>query len=176
MVLRMMFRFLLISIALLWLSGCSVPDFDEGAAKAQLEQTPQNLSNEQVTLNEGQIDCGTRTELWAPPNGNVARLLDKGRSLKFTDDVRLNDPDIHTPYIQVNGTFPVAVSDVSKLREDGQGNKLVDVRLGIVIQNECFAGPLPLMGVRKGKFTPEAPVVFRFKGAAKEWSLDKLMH
>jgi hypothetical protein len=50
------------------------------------------------------------------------------------------------------------------------------VRLGIVITHECFTTPLPLMGIRKGKFTPEAPVVFRFKGSDKEFTFDKLMH
>lgn len=177
MLLRMIPRFLLGSTVLvsLWLSACGTPEFDGDAVKAQLESTPQKLSNEQVTFNDSQLDCGTKNELWEPPNGNLARLLQKGRDLKFTDDVRLNDPEIHAAYTQVSGTFPVAVSDVSKLRDD-KGYKLADVRLGIVVANECFTTPLPLMGVKRGKFTPEAPVVFRFQGAGKEWSLDKLMH
>jgi hypothetical protein len=173
-----MFRLLLTSIAILTLglSGCGSSDFDEGAVRSQLESTPQKLSNEQVTLNDSQLDCGARTELWDPPNGNVARLTQKGRDLKFSDDVRLNDPEIRAPYIQVSGTFPVAVTDVSKLRDGGQGLKLADVKMGITIPHECFPTPLPLMGVRKGKFAPDAPVVFRFQGSGKEWSLDKLMH
>jgi hypothetical protein len=160
----------------LWLSACAPPEFDEGAIRGQLESAPQNLSGEQVTLTEIQVDCGAKNELWEPPNGNVARLIQKGRDLKFSDDVRLNDPDIRVPYIQVSGTFPVVVADVSKLRDAGKGFKLADVKLGITIAHECFATPLPLMGVRKGKFTPEAPVVFRFQGSGKEWSLDKLVH
>lgn len=173
----MILRGLLGSVAILtfWLCGCAPPDFDEGAVKGQLEGTPQNLADEQVSLNQGQLDCGAKNELWEPPNGNVARLLQKGRDLKFNDDVRLNDPEIHTPYVQVSGTFPVSVSDVAKLKDVDKA-KLADVRLGVVIANECFPTPLPLMGVRKGKFSPEAPVVFRFVGAGKEWSLDKLMH
>jgi hypothetical protein len=177
MLLRMIPRLLLPSVVILslWLSACGTPEFDEGAARAQLESTPQKLSNEQVTLNESQLDCGTKNELWEPPNGNMARLLQKGRDLKFTDDVRFNDPEIRTPYIQVSGTFPVAIFDVSRLRNDN-GYKLADVKMGIVITHECFTSPLPLMGVKKGKFTPDAPVVFRFQGSGKEWSLDKLMH
>jgi hypothetical protein len=173
----MMFRFFLASIAILTLalSGCGSSEFDEGAVKGQLEGKPQNLSNEQVSLSDSQVECGARTELWDPPNGNVARLQQKGRDLKFTDDIRLNDPEIHTPYTQVSGTFSVQVSDVSKLRNDGDA-KLADVKLGIVVPNECFTGPLPLMGVKKGKFTPDAPVVFRFQGSGKEWSLEKLVH
>lgn len=175
MLLRMMPRLLPVFLALC-LCGCGTPDFDGDAVKAQLESTPQKLSNEQVTISDNQVECGAKNELWEPPNGNVARLMQKGRDLKFTDDVRLNDPEIRTPYTQVSGTFPVSVSDVSKLREGGAGYKLADVKLGIVIPNECFSSPLPLMGIRKGKFTPDAPVVFRFQGAGKEWSLDKLMH
>ena len=171
----MMHRILLISIAILGLSSCGTPGFDNDAVKGMLESTPLDLSNEQVILNDSQLDCGTKNDLWLPPNGNMATLTDKGRALKFTDDIRLNDPDIHQPYTQVNGRFPVQVSDVSKVR-DTDGGKLADVKLGIVVTHECFTTPLPLMGIRKGKFTPEAPVVFRFKGSDKEFTFDKLMH
>jgi hypothetical protein len=174
----MMFRNLLISFAILaalGLSGCGSPGFDGGAVKGMLESAPLDLSNEQVVLNESQLDCGTKNELWDPPSGNMARLTQKGRDLHFTDDVRLNDPDIRQPYTQVSGKFPVQVADVTKIR-DTDGAKLAEVRLGIMVAHECFTSPLPLMGVRKGKFTPEAPVVFRFKGSDKEFTFDKLMH
>jgi hypothetical protein len=170
---RLPFSF--IAILAICLSGCSTPDFDADAVHAQLEGPTQTLSNEQVVLNEGQLDCGVRNELWDPPNGNMARLEQKGRDLQFTDDVRLNDPEIHTPYIQVSGTFHLSGTDVLKMRDEGK-YKLAEVRTGIVISNECFPTPLPLMGVRKGKFAPDAPVLFRFQGSGKEWSLDKLMH
>jgi hypothetical protein len=173
-----MSRNLLISIAILaviGLSGCGSPGFDGGSVKGMLEGTPLDLSNEQVVLNDLQLDCGTKNELWDPPNGNMARLTQKGRDLHFTDDVRLNDPEIHQPYTQVSGKFPVQVGDVTKIR-DTEGGKLADVKLGIMVAHECFTTPLPLMGVRKGKFTPDAPVVFRFKGSDKEFTLDKLMH
>src|SRR5580700_836932 len=104
-----MSRLLLTSIVIftLWLVACGGSEFDEGAIKGQLESTPQSLSDEQVTLTDLQLDCGAKNELWDPPNGNVARLEQKGRDLKFSDDVRLNDPEIRGPYIQVSGTFPV---------------------------------------------------------------------
>jgi len=174
----MMSRNLLIAIAILavlGLSGCSSSGFDGDAVKGMLESTPLELSNEQVMLNENQVTCGAKNDLWDPPNGNVARLNQKGRDLHFTDDIRLNDPEIPQPYTQVSGRFSVQVADSSKIR-DTPGGKLVDVKLGIMVPHECFTSPLPLMGVRKGKFTPEAPVVFRFKGSDKEFTFDKLMH
>lgn len=174
----MMYRNLLIFIAILaviGLAGCSAPGFDNDAAKGMLEGAPLELSNEQVVVNDGQLECGTKNDLWDPPNGNVARLTQKGRDLHFTDDIRLNDPDIHVAYTQVNGKFPVQVAEVTKVR-DTDGGKLADVKLGIMVSHECFTTPLPLMGIRKGKFTPDAPVVFRFKGSDKEFTFDKLMH
>ena len=172
-----MLRILLVCFAILTIGllGCGASEFDGGAIKGLLEGAPLDLSNEQVTLTGQQLECGVQNELWEPPSGNMARLTQKGRDLKFTDDVRLNDPEIHAPYSQVNGKFPVQVSDVSRVR-DTDGGKLADVKLGIVIAHECFATPLPLMGIRKGKFTPEAPVVFRFRGSDKEFTFDKLMH
>jgi hypothetical protein len=172
-----MFRTILALIAILavWLSGCASPGFDGEAIKNILEGSPLTLSNEQVTLTGQQLECGVQNELWEPPSGNMARLTQKGRDLKFTDDVRVIDPDIHQPYTQVNGKFSVQVSDVSKIR-DADGMKLADVKLGVVMSHECFTAPLPLMGIRKGKFTPEAPVVFRFQGSGKDYTLDKLMH
>src|ERR1700691_1229718 len=111
----MTFRLFLSAIAILCLSGCSKPEFDEGAIKGMLEGTPITLSNEQVIISASQLECGVRDDLWEPPSGNTARLTEKGRDLKFSDDVRVADPDIHQPFTQITGTFTVAVSDVSKL-------------------------------------------------------------
>ena len=158
------------------LAGCGSSEFDGGAIKGMLEGTPQSLTGEQVILTDRQVTCGAKNELWDPPSGNTARLQQKGRELHFSDDVRLNDPDVPQPYIQISGTFPVQVADVSKIRDTNGGTKLADVKLGVTIAHECFAGPLPLMGVRKGKFVSDAPVVFQFKGGGKEWALDKLVH
>ncbi|MGA3185945.1 MAG: hypothetical protein ABSF22_02460 [Bryobacteraceae bacterium] len=173
-----MFRLSLCSIAIvsLCLSGCGSSEFGTDSIKGILEGSPVNLSDEQVTLTPTQLDCGVQNELWDPPSGNIAHLTQKGRDLKFSDDVRVTDPDIHLPFTQVNGTFPVSVSDVSKLRDTDGGMKLADVKLGVVITHDCFTSPLPLMGIKKGKFAPDAPVVFRFQGSGKEWTLDKLVH
>lgn len=173
----MMSRILLVFITIVaaFLCGCAPPQFGEGTVSGILEGGPITLVNEQVLLSEQQLVCGAKDELWDPPSGNMARLTQRARDLKFNDDVRLNDLDIHQPYAQVSGTFAVKVHDVSKLRDDN-GGKLADVKLGVVIEHECFTTPLPLMGVRKGKFTPEAPVVFRFTGRDGAYTLDKLVH
>src|SRR5580658_7359766 len=106
----MMFRLFLSATAILCLSGCGSSEFDEGAIKGMLEATPLTLSNEQVIISPTQLDCGVQNDLWDPPSGNTARLTQKGRDLKFSDDVRVADPDIHQPFTQVTGAFTVAVS------------------------------------------------------------------
>ncbi len=172
-----MTRFWSILVALmLVLAGCGSSEFGPGSVTGLLERAPLALSGEQVTLKQAQVDCGVQNELWDPPADNVAKLTQKGRDLQFSDDVRLNDPDIRVPFTQVNGSFPVQVSQVLKLRDGDAGTKLADVKLAVVINHECFNSPLPVMGIRKGKFSPDAPVVFQLKGAGNEWSLDKLVH
>ncbi len=169
------FRFVLLGFTL-GLAGCGSSEFGPGSVKGLLEGAPLALSGEQVTLKQTQVDCGVQNELWDAPVDNVAKLTQKGRDLQFSDDVRLNDPDIRVPFTQVNGSFPVQVAQVLKLRSGDAGTKLADVKLSVVINHECFNTPLPMMGVRKGKFAPDAPVVFQLKGAGNEWSLDKLVH
>ncbi len=174
-VFRQWYRGCAVAILILGLTACggsSEGDLLRGA----LESAPVDLSGEQVTLTQAQLECGAKSELWDPPSGNIAKLEQKGRDLKFNDDIRLSDPDIGLPYTQVTGALPVRVYDLSKIRDADNGKKLADVKLGVVINHECFAAPLPLMGVKKGKFAPDAPVVFRFQGSDKEWTLDKLVH
>jgi hypothetical protein len=173
----MIFRLVFIAMLAAWLTGCgSSSGVDSDAFTGILQSAPLSLSSEQVTLTQGQVDCGVQGELWEAPSGLTAKLTQRGRNLKFTDDVRVSDPEISVPYTQVTGSFPVQVTDVSRIRDGAGGKKLADVKLGIVINDSCFATPLPLMGVRKGKFSPDAPVVFQFQGSGKEWSLDKLVH
>lgn len=170
------FSWLFLAIVALVLAGCGSPDFGPDSVKGILEGAPVSFPGEQVTLTQSQVDCGVKEDLWDPPDNHVARLTQKGRDLKFSDDVRLNDPDVSTPYVQINGAFPVQVADGVKLRDGNKGTKLAEVKIGVVITDDCFTAPLPVMGVKKGKFSPDAPVVFQFKGAGKEWSLDKLVH
>jgi hypothetical protein len=168
-------RFGLILVTVFVLVGCGSSEFGPDTVKGVLEGAPVTLSGEQVTLTGAQVDCGVKNDLWDPPSGNIARLTQKARDLKFSDDVRVADPEINVPYTQVNGAFPVEVGDVLKIRDEN-GGKVAELRLGVVIGHECFSKPLPVMGIHKGKFSTDAPVVFSFTGNGKEWALGKLMH
>ena len=163
------------------LFGCgSKEDFDGGKAKGILESAPINLEGEQVTLTPMQVDCGAQEDLWErptqfSPERSTARLDQKGRDLKFNDDVVI-EPN-RLPYVQVRGAVSLQVDDVSNIRDgDETGTKLVDVKAGVKIQHTCFAMPLPIMGVKKGNFQPDTPASFLFRLRDDGWHVDKLVH
>jgi hypothetical protein len=166
------------SVALL---GCgSKEDFDGGRAKEVLESTPISLEGEQVTLTSPQVDCGAQEDLWErptqfSPERSTARLDQKGRDLKFNDDVVM-EPN-RQPYVQVRGAVSLQVDEVSNIRDgEESGTKLVDVKAGVKIQNTCFPNPLPIMGVKKGNFQPGTPVSFLFRLGNDGWHVEKLVH
>lgn len=163
------------------MSGCgSKEDFDGGRAKGILESTPFSLEGEQVTLTSMQVECGAQEDLWERPNQfsaerSTARLDQKGRDLKFNDDVSI-EPN-RLPYVQVRGAVSLQVDDVSNIRDGGEnGTKMVDVKVGVKIQHTCFPNPLPIMGVKKGNFQPDTPVSFLFRLHDDGWHAEKLVH
>ena len=76
------------------LLGCN--DFNDGKTRSIIESNPVRLDAEQVTLTQQQVDCGVKADLWDSPvqtnDRSVARLTDKGRALKFYEDVQKEDP------------------------------------------------------------------------------------
>ena len=161
--------------------GCgSKEDFDAGKAKGILESAPVNLEGEQVTLTSMQVDCGVQEDLWErptqfSPERSTARLDQKGRDLKFNDDVVI-EPD-RQPYVQVRGAVSLQVGEVSNIRNgEENGSKLVDAKAGVKIQHTCFPNPLPIMGVKKGNFQPDIPVSFLFRLREDGWHAEKLLH
>src|SRR5436189_2107238 len=111
-------------------------------------------------LNKPQIDCGTNNDLWEPPqqfgeDRATAHLSPAGRALKFDDDVSVAEPGQNRPSVQVRGDFPLQVLEIVNTKDGDPGVKLVEVKLGITIQHSCFTTPLPVMGVRKGKFSQD---------------------
>ena len=162
-------------------SGCgSKEDFDGGRAKEILESAPINLEGEQVTLTSMQVDCGVQEDLWErptqfSPERSTARLDQKGRDLRFNDDVVI-EPN-RQPYVQIRGAISLQVDDVSNTRDGPEnGTKLVDVKAGARVQHSCFPTPLPLMGVKKGNFQADTPTSFLFRLRDDGWHVEKLVH
>ena len=163
--------------AFLMLAACGGGGFSPNAV---LESRPVRLDGEQVVLDQSQVDCGTREDLWTlAPLGDgraVGRLTPKGRALQFSDDVQISDPAVGVPYAQIRGSFPVKVSQVSSVRDEDQFTKVAEVKVIVAINHSCFqSNPPSLMGIRHGQFDPSATPVFRFK-LDGEWIADQIVH
>lgn len=161
-------------------TGCVQKEFPPEKAQAIIAYRPIHLDAEQVMLTSTQVDCGIQNELWDPPsqvsNRTLCRLTDRGRALKFDDDVVVLEPDNHQPYAQIRGDFKMQLGEGSSIRDDGQGVKLVNGKLVAFIQQTCFPDPLPLMGVRRGRFSQEAMPVLRFTMENDGWHFDRVVH
>ncbi len=167
--------------ALLGLLGCGHSgNFDWEKAKGTLESAPVSLDGEQVKLTAAQLDCGVQSELWEAPSEvsqgrTVARLNTKGRELNFSDDP-VSEPSYRQPHVQIRGSFPVQVEEITSIRDGPEkGTKLVVAKAGIRIQHSCFSTPLPLMGVKRGNFSEDTPPSFLF-GQDGDWRVEKIVH
>lgn len=160
------------------LTGCGAGDFNWGKVKNIIEGSPLKLDAEYVTLTQQQIDCGVSYDLWDAPartgNNSVARLTQKARDLKFADDISIGE--MPRPFVQIRGDFNAIAIDIQSDRDGpDKDTKLVEVKLGAVFQHACFPNPLPIMGVRRGKFTQDYPpiLVFRYDNG---WQIEKVLH
>jgi|GEM_PF-1089448 len=165
-------------LAALALAGCGGGGFDP---RGTLESHPVRLDGEQVVLDQSQVDCGSREDLWViSPMGDsrsIGRLTQKGRDLQFSDDVQIGEPDIKVPYAQIRGSFPVAVLQMGSIRDEDAFTKTVEAKAGVRIDHSCFQNPLPiLMGIRRGKFDPASNPVFRMKLEGEAWIVDRVVH
>ena len=159
------------------LAACGGGGFDPNGI---LQSRPVQLDGEQVALDQGQLDCGAREDLWTVSylgeGRGIARLTQKGRDLHFSDDVQIGDPGIGTPYVQIHGSFPVQVLRIGSVKDQDAYTKLVDAKVAVKIDNACFqANPLILMGVRHGQFDQTTNPVFRFT-LDTEWKTDQVVH
>lgn len=166
-----------IAVSVLY-GGCGAGDFNYGKVKNIIEGSPMHLDAEYVILTPGQLDCGVQEELWDPPSPSgrwsVARLTQKGRSLKFADDVSVGE--MRSPYVQIRGDINLAVAEITSDHDGTEPQtKLVEAKVGAVIQDACFQSPLPIMGVRKGNFTENySPILlFRYNNG---WQLERFQH
>jgi len=163
-------------------TGCGLGDFNEGRCRISIEANPVKLDGEQVMLTSTQIDCGFRNDLWDQPTYDenqrgVARLAAAGRALHFDDDVQINEPGYGRPYAQIRGEFPLQVLEIVKIREgEDTSVKLIEVKLGIMVQHTCFPQPIPLMGVKKGRFNTDMNPIVRLKQDGMSWTVERLMH
>lgn len=160
------------------LLACNPTDFNYGKVKGIIEGSPVRLDAEYVMLTQGELDCGVQNDLWQPPADSggrvIARLNQKARDLKFSDDVSVSD--MPRPYVQIRGDFNLSVLEITSDRDGPEKeSKLVDAKIGIPIQHSCFPNPLPLMGVKKGDFRQDVSplLLFRFNNG---WYLDKFVH
>lgn len=163
-------------------TGCGEGDFNWGKVKNIIESNPVHVDAEYVMLNQDQVDCGVQEDLWDQPpplkglpgERATARLADKARRLNFSDDVIIGE--MRQPYAQIRGDFNLVAMDIKSDRDGPQqGTKIVEVRLGVKMDDACFPNPLPMMGVRKGNFTQDYNPVLLFR-YDNGWTLDRIMH
>ncbi len=154
--------------------GCGSDNFNVTI----LEAAPIKIDAEYVTLTPVQLQCGTQEELWEAPvqsgDRSTARLMPKGRDLKLADDVSIGD--LRLPYVQIRGEFPLKNIELVNIKDGPEKEtKLLEMKVGVVIPHTCFSAPLPMMGVRRGKFTQDAAPIFFFR-YNNGWQMEKLVH
>ena len=89
----------------------------------------------------------------------------------------VNEPDNRQPYVQVRGPFQLGLADGPTIRNDGQFARIVEGRVTVAVPHACFADPLPMMGVRHGKFSQEVFPVMRFEfNDTDGWFFVRLEH
>ena len=177
LVVKILVRIVGVLLTFLALTGCGGGGFNPAGV---LESRTVRLDGEQVVLDQGQVDCGAREDLWTiTPMGDgraLGRLTSKGREIQFSDDVQIGDPVVGTPYAQIHGMLPVKVLQTGSVRDEDEWTKLVDAKVGVAINHSCFqANPPALMGIRHGQFDASANPVFRFK-MDQDWTVDKIVH
>jgi hypothetical protein len=161
-------------------AGCGLKDFDDGLAEQQAAAQPVTLEGEQLVLTDHQIDCGVQNDLWEEPvpsgDHRVARLMQKGKDLKFYDDIVVDDPALGT-YAQVRGDFMISLTPPFEIHDGPHGVKLVNGKVAAAITHSCFNGAaLPIMGVRRGQFLPDAPVQLRYMQDGNDWRFERILH
>jgi hypothetical protein len=158
----------------LTLVGCGDGEFNPAKA---LAAGPRQLDGEQVVLTQAQLECGATEELWnmeTQGDRSSGRLTAKGQALGFSDDIRVNEQ--RNPYVQIRGSFPLSVSGIAAVRDEDPQTKVVEAKVGVVVDHACFHAPLPMMGIRKGNFAQTAPARFQFALRSDYWEYERLLH
>ncbi len=165
------------------LTGCVMAPLDDATnIKMAVEAQPIRLEAEQVVLTPRQVDCGTREDLWEPPaqgseSRQSARLMTGGKALHFDDDVSVTETGYAQPYVQVRGEFPVVVEEVIHVRNgSGANSRIAQVKASVTVAHSCFARPLPLMGVRNGKFHQDISPTVELRVEGETWKFERVLH
>lgn len=174
---------LLVALLLAFSAGCgSDPNvWDDNSPKTAAEFDPFQLDSEQVSMNLAQLNCGVNNDLWAAPTAgaerSISHLQQKGRELNFSDDVTSDEPGFAYPYTQVRGKFSLQLDQVISIKDgEDKDTKIVQAKIGVKIPHPCFDSPLPIMGVRKGKYSGDLPVTLRYEHYEESWHLTKIIH
>lgn len=174
------FRFLAAAVAAfsIFYSGCGPSDFNYGKVGNIIQGSPVRLDAEYVMLTPPQVDCGVQEDLWDQPmqsgHRQIARLTQKGRDLKFSDDVSIGE--MRSPYVQIRGDFNLFVIEITNDRDGPEPlTRLVETKVAAIIQHTCFPNPLPIMGVRKGNFTQDYSPILLFR-YTNGWQLESFRH
>lgn len=162
-------------------TGCVQKEFPPEKAQNIMATHLIHLDAEQVSLTSQQVDCGAQNDLWDPPGPvlqgrSVARLLGAGRDLHFDDDVMYAEPGYSQPYVQIRGDFMTQLADGPSIKDEGSDGRLVEGKLMVIIPHMCFSDPLPILGVRKGRFSQDANPVMEFHLLDDGWHFTKLVH
>jgi len=162
-------------------TGCVQREFQQEKAQNLLAAVPIHLDAEQVTVTMQQVECGVQNDLWERPGPVVqersfARLLGPGKALHFDDDVVVAEPGYHQPYAQLRGDFMLMLGDSPTIKDEGSDGRLVESKVMVVIPNTCFPEPLPLLGVRKGRFSQDALPVVEFQLLKDGWHFARIVH
>jgi hypothetical protein len=144
-----------------------------------IEARPLALSGEQALLTPDQVTCGEKRGLWLVSQidggGAIGRLTGAGQALNFGDDVRMGDRRFPNPCVQLRGDFPVKVKKVLSVQDETPEVRIVEAELGAVVKHECFSAPLPLLGIDRGDFSPEAAPRIRLR-QRRGWQVDQILH
>jgi hypothetical protein len=107
--------------------------------------------------------------------GAVGRLTDAGRALHFGDDIRMEDGKFSGPYSQLSGTFRVKALKIEEITGDQPDLKIVDAKIGVVIDHPCFTKPLPVMGIDRGDFSEDTAPRLRMRQKG-DWLVEQVLH
>jgi hypothetical protein len=166
-------------------TGCVQKEFQQEKAQNLLSAAPIHLDAEQVMLTNQEVECGVQNDLWEAPttsntpgsrDNSIARLLPAGKALHFDDDVIVAEPGFRSPYVQIRGDFMLQLAGGPTIREEGSDGRLVEGKLYVTIPHMCFPDGLPVLGVRKGKFSEDALPVVEYSLENDGWHFKKLAH